>query len=252
MRKILIVVLLASLSACGIREENEQLKTELATLRGQLDENEEMNEQLEGQVNDINILLDSIESTEDNITLQLEKGTTYDSYTQRITRLNNYLQESREKLRDMEQSLGSSEEKNKALAAMIKNFRRDLEEREERIKALSTQVETYRNKNQELIQTNELQKRELAEREEELEVKRQEAEDLGIKIEGMLVEAKQAQAAAYFFRGEALEEAANRTKLAPKKKKETYKEAYDLYKKAFEEGHKEAYNKMQSLESKID
>jgi len=41
-----------------------------------------------------------------------------------------------------------------------------------------------------------------------------------------------------------VEEAANRTKLAPRKKKETYKEAIELYKKALSMGKTEAQAKL--------
>jgi len=48
-----------------------------------------------------------------------------------------------------------------------------------------------------------------------------------------------------------VEEAANRTKLAPKKKKETYKEAIELYKKALSLGKTEAQAKIDALNKKI-
>jgi hypothetical protein len=48
-----------------------------------------------------------------------------------------------------------------------------------------------------------------------------------------------------------VEEAANRTKLAPRKKKETYKEAIELYKKALSMGKQEAQDKITALEKKV-
>jgi hypothetical protein len=53
------------------------------------------------------------------------------------------------------------------------------------------------------------------------------------------------------MRAMAMEEAGNRTKLAPRKKKETYQKAYDLYKQAFEAGRTDAFEKMEELEDKL-
>jgi hypothetical protein len=59
------------------------------------------------------------------------------------------------------------------------------------------------------------------------------------------------EADSYFARATAVEEAANRTKLAPRKKKETYKEAIELYKKALSMGKQEAQDKITALEKKV-
>ena len=42
-----------------------------------------------------------------------------------------------------------------------------------------------------------------------------------------------------------------KTRLAPKKKKQHYKEAHEYYKKSFELGNKNAYDKMIELEEKF-
>jgi len=56
---------------------------------------------------------------------------------------------------------------------------------------------------------------------------------------------------AFHAQGQALEEAANRTKLAPKKKKETYREALELYKKAQSLGSDKAKAKVDELTKKV-
>ena len=53
-------------------------------------------------------------------------------------------------------------------------------------------------------------------------------------------------------RAQAVEEAANRTKLAPRKKKDTYKEALELYKKSVSLGKAEAQAKVDELEKKLN
>jgi len=59
------------------------------------------------------------------------------------------------------------------------------------------------------------------------------------------------EADAYFARAQAVEETANRTKLAPKKKKASYQEAIELYKKSLSLGKKEAQAKITALQKKI-
>jgi hypothetical protein len=67
----------------------------------------------------------------------------------------------------------------------------------------------------------------------------------------LMISSKMSEADAYFARGQAVEEAANRTKLAPRKKKETYREAVELYKKALSLGKNEAQDKITELEKKL-
>ena len=66
-----------------------------------------------------------------------------------------------------------------------------------------------------------------------------------------MVQGKVNEADQYFARAQAIELAANRTKLAPRKKKETFKEAIELYKKALSLGKAEAQAKISELEKRI-
>ena len=71
------------------------------------------------------------------------------------------------------------------------------------------------------------------------------------KIQELMIASKVSEADSYYARAQAVEEAANRTKLAPKKKKETLKEAIELYKKSLSLGKEEAQAKITELEKKI-
>ena len=55
----------------------------------------------------------------------------------------------------------------------------------------------------------------------------------------------------YFAQAQALETAADRTKFAPRKKKETRREALELYKLSFSLGNTEAQAKIEELEKKL-
>jgi hypothetical protein len=55
----------------------------------------------------------------------------------------------------------------------------------------------------------------------------------------------------YFAQAEALEKAANRTQFAPRKKKETRREALQLYRLSLSLGNLEAQKKIDDLEKKL-
>jgi hypothetical protein len=67
-----------------------------------------------------------------------------------------------------------------------------------------------------------------------------------------MVQSKLSEADSYYARAEAVEEAANRTKLAPRKKKETLKEAIELYKKAQSLGNTKAQAKIDELTKRVN
>ena len=71
------------------------------------------------------------------------------------------------------------------------------------------------------------------------------------RVQEIMIQSKMSEADAYYARAQAVEEAANRTKLAPRKKKETLREAVELYKKALSLGKNEAQDNITSLEKKL-
>ena len=81
--------------------------------------------------------------------------------------------------------------------------------------------------------------------------KQQELLLLEARIEAMVNSFKVTEADAYYARARAVEEAARRTKLAPNKKRETYKEALELYKRSLSLGKQEAKTDIANLEKKL-
>ena len=120
----------------------------------------------------------------------------------------------------------------------IKKLKADLETKTHEIAALQEQVDKYRNENQNLITTVGMQEAELADKSSEIETKTQELALIEARVQEIMIQSKMTEADAYYARGQAVEEAAARTKLAPRKKKETLREAVELYKKALSLGKK--------------
>ena len=97
-----------------------------------------------------------------------------------------------------------------------------------------------------------LQDAEIADKQTQIEAKTQELAFIEARVQELMIQSKVSEADAYYFtRAVAVEEAANRTKLAPRKKKETLKEAVELYKKALSLGKNEAQAKIDELEKRL-
>ena len=71
------------------------------------------------------------------------------------------------------------------------------------------------------------------------------------RLDEIITTSKQSEADAYYARAQAVEETAKRTKFAPRKKKESRKQALELYKLAYQMGKEEAQLKIEELEKKI-
>ncbi|MCU0357669.1 MAG: hypothetical protein MUE95_08815 [Cyclobacteriaceae bacterium] len=200
---------------------------------------------------EVGVLMDSIDASRNILRLDMREGTTYDDYTSRMNELNRYVKESERKIDDLEKALQKSQGSANTYARQIKKLREDLEARNKEIVALQEQVEKYRNENRNLIDLAEMQSKEISDKEIQIQQKEQELALIEARIQELMIQSKMSEADAYFARAEAVEEAANRTKLAPKKKKETLQEAMELYKKSLSLGKQEAQAKITELEKKL-
>jgi chromosome segregation ATPase len=165
--------------------------------------------------------------------------------------INNYVKDTQNKIEDLEKSLKKSKGNANAYAATIKKLKADLEAKNKEISALQEMVASLGNENKNLITTIDLQEAELNDKSAQIESKKQELALLEEKIQQVQLQSKISEADSYYARAQAIEEAGNRTKLAPKKKKETYKEAIELYKKSLSLGKTEAQANIDALEKKI-
>jgi hypothetical protein len=135
---------------------------------------------------------------------------------------------------------------------MVEALKDELSIRASEIETLEEQVVNYQTKNKGLLKTVKLQETELVEMRSQITTKQQELSLIEAKVDEMVDNFKVSEAEAYFARGQAVEEAAKRTKLAPIKKKETYREALGLYEKALSLGKAEAQAKITELQKKVN
>jgi chromosome segregation ATPase len=230
-----------------MKQENDQLKMENEELRAELNRT-----QMAATVLDeVGILMDSIDQARNALKLDLEAGTSYEDYLTRMEEINDYVKESELKISELEQEIAQSSTKNQSYINSIARLKRDLKSKTEEVAELKNTVESYKGVNQELLNLVNLQESELADMEADIDMKQEELDLLENRIQELMVRSQMSEADAYFARAEAVEEAANRTKLAKKKKKATLQEALELYKKALAYGREDAEEKIKELETKI-
>jgi len=242
---IIIGATVLVLSSCD--NKSEKLQNQLDSLKSELETNQKFVETL----HQVGTLMDSIDANRQLLRVNMVEGTTYSDYTARMKDINNYVKDSQGKIEDLEKTLKKAKGANNVYAATIKQLKTELQEKSDEITKLQEQVASLGSENKNLITANELQQAEINDKAAEIESKKQELALLNEKIEQVQKQSQVSEADSYFARGQAVEEAANRTKLAPRKKKDTYKEAIELYKKALSLGKTEAQEKIDALSKKI-
>ena len=225
-----------ALTGCIKTTESEKLLTELDSLRTELQTSQEMARTL----NEVGVLMDSIDASRQALRLNMVEGTTYDVYVNRLQGLNNYVRETQNKIDDLEKALKKSKSNANAFSQTIKKLKADIERKDREIAELTATLEKVKNENENLVRVTEMQELDLLDKQSQIETKRQELAYLEQRIERVLQDAQVSDAEGYYARAKAVEETANRTKLAPKKKKASLQEALELYKKANSLGNTKA------------
>jgi chromosome segregation ATPase len=187
----------------------------------------------------------------DSLTLELETSQQMAQTLTEVGAINVYVKETQKNIDELESSLKNSKSSSNAFSKTIKQLRSDLETKTKEIADLQEQVEKYRNENQNLITTVGMQEAELTDKQTQIETKTQELALIEARVQELMIQGKMSEADAYYARAQAVEEAANRTRLAPRKKKETLREAVELYKKALSLGKNEAQDNITALEKKL-
>jgi chromosome segregation ATPase len=247
MLKNLIIIAFAAVALAGCGGQSDKLQSQVDSLRAELQTSQQFSQTLQ----EVGTLMDSIDANRQLLRVNMVEGTTYADYTSRMKDINNYVKDTQRKIEDLEKSLKKSKGNVNAYAATIKKLKSELESKNEEIAKLQELVANMTDENKNLITTIGLQEAELNDKSAQIEAKKQELALLEEKIQQVQLQSKVSEADSYFARAQAIEEAGNRTKLAPKKKKETYREAIELYKKALSLGKTDAQAKIDELEKKV-
>jgi len=247
MKRILFILSMAGVLWSCNQSEQKKLALQVDSLKNELQITQEASQTLQ----EVGVLIDSIDASRQLLRTNMVEGTTYDNYISRMNDLNAYVKQTESKIKSLEKVAQSSKSTASAYAATIKRLKGDLEKSAREMGELQVLVDNYRNENQNLIQTVGLKDTELLDKNERIKVKEQELTQLETRVQEMMAGSKTDEAEAYYLRAQAIEEAANRTKFAPRKKKETQQQALELYKMALFLGKEEAQPKIAMLEEKL-
>jgi chromosome segregation ATPase len=242
-RKVIFgLPLIAFFFSCE-NKEKIRLQAQVDSLRTELQVSQQTNKELE----EVGVLIDSIDASRQLLRADVVEGTSYKDYKNRLVSINNHIKETQAKIAELEKSV----KKNNQSLATIKRLRADLEARTAQIAALTEEVEKMRGENVNL--TRNLGQRDslIAVNSETIKMREQDVANLETKVEETTTTARTQQADLYFAQAQALETAAERTKFAPRKKKETQREALELYKMSFSLGKQEAQQKIDELEKEV-
>ena len=102
---------------------------------------------------------------------------------------------------------------------MVKKLKSDLEARKVEMVALEESITKLKTENETLVLTVNQKETVISEKDNFIQVKEQELANMETEFKSFSEQSKQTEGDLYFAQAAALEEAADRTKLAPKKKK---------------------------------
>lgn len=245
---IVMLSVVGLLGACDFNpEEKERLRSEVDSLKTELSNSQQMASTLE----EVGVLMDSIDLSRNVLRASMIEGTSYNEYVKRMEDLNEHVKKTQAKIDELEATVKSSKSSANSYSIALKKLKAELKTTNEEMTLLQSKVDEYRNENDNLIHTVDLQKAEIDDKLAQITSSQSEIANLELNINQMLVQSKANEAEAYFLRAQAFEMAADRTHLAPRKKKETRQEALELYKLAAFYGKEEAKDKVTELEEKL-
>jgi chromosome segregation ATPase len=243
-RKVILglPVIALMFSSCE-NKEKIRLQSQVDSLRTELQVSQQTNKELD----EVGMLIDSIDASRQLLRADVVEGTSYKDYKNRLVSINNHIKETQAKIAELEKTV----KKNNASLGTIKRLRADVELRQQQIAALTAEVEKIRGEN--VVLSRNLSQRDslITVNSETIKMREQDITSLEAKVEETNTTARTQQADLYFAQAQALETAASRTKFAPKKKKETQREALELYKMSFSLGKQEAQAKIDELEKEV-
>jgi chromosome segregation ATPase len=240
---ILAVPVVAMLWSCD-KKEREALQAQNDSLRTEL----QASQQVAATLQDIGVLIDSIDASRQLLRTDVVEGTSYTDYKTRLQGINSHIKETQDKIASLEKNLKSTKGQ---YATTIKRLKADLELSTQQITALQGEVDKMRAENQTLAMTVNQRDSAITQNLETIKMKEQDVANLEAKVEEVNAASKASQADLYFAQAQALETAADRTKFAPKKKKETQREALELYKLSLSLGKQEAQAKIDELQKEL-
>lgn len=240
---ILTLAIAISIFSCDTRQKTQ--------LQGRVDSlNYVLNESKKAEVvmNEVGVMLDSIDASRHMLRAGIVEGISYADYISRLESINTGIKNSQEKIANLEKSLKNSKHTS---SAAIRRLKTDLEVRSREIVSLQMEVVNLREQNSKLTSRIIHKDSLLSSKDEMIKLRNEDVASLEGLVQDINDQNKIKVAGLYYAQAEALEVAAKRTKFAPRKKKETKREALELYKLSYSLGNVNALTKIQALEKDL-
>ncbi|MGW8122622.1 hypothetical protein ACV07N_08160 [Roseivirga echinicomitans] len=253
-QQIIIGVLFLTLFSCSNGKEKALLISENSSLIAQIDSLSleiKSNEKTSATLFKAMTLLDSIDLGRKMLRITLENSDSQEDFIAHLTELKSYIAQTSLQISSLEKSLKNSKAAQNTYANTLKKLKEDFESQKNDIALLESRLETEASNNQRLVALNNIQSETILNQDEMIEAKMLELELLDQQISAMKSAFQISEADSYFTRGEAYSLAAQRTKLAPSKKKSTYKQALENYQKALDLGRTDAKEKIDLIAKKL-
>jgi len=251
MKYLIVLSLSLIMYSCVSKKEYEQKVAELDSIKTALGTSQSQEAELTQTMMKIGEALDGIETSQKELRLNLEKGMSFEDFQKKADAIKADMEKSKKQIEALEKSLSKASGKNKLLEKMVEEMKKQVAEKDATIADLTAKVEKLKGENTALTQTIEFQKEEIKGKEAEISKKKAEITELEGKLSEAQKQALKEAADLFYLRGEDNIALAEKTKLAPGKKKGHYQDAYNMFKRSFELGRTDAFKRMQELEEKI-
>ena len=244
-KPILGLFIVVALISCN--RGKEQLLSKVDSLTNEVHTYQEVAKDMQ----EVGVLLDSIDASRDILRTNMVEGTTYPEYTTRLKDINRHVRETKARLNELEESLKKAKGVSATYAAALKKLKANLELQSQQVAGLQAEVDKMHSENKQLA-SNVVQKDSVITlNTETIKMREQDIASLEDRIKAINLAATTKEADLYFQQAQALELAAQRTKFAPRKRKETQLQALELYRIALSLGKSEAQERVTALEKLV-
>jgi hypothetical protein len=199
-------------------------------------------------LNEVGVLLDSIDISRHALRANVVEGISYADYISRLEAINTHIKTTQAKLTAMEANAKSAK---RSSSATIKRLKADLEARSNEVLELQLNIVALREQNK-VLTARMIQKDSIvSSRDEVIRLRTADVASLEGLVHDINEQNRIKVGNLYYAQAAALEEAAKRTKFAPRKKKDTKREALELYRLAYSLGNEAAQERITALEKDL-
>ncbi len=239
---ILGLSLVVLLMSCDTQEK-ARLTMKVDSLSTELRASQETASQME----EVDVLIDSIDISRHVLRANVVEGTSYDNYATRLKSINQYIKDTQVKIAALEQKSKNA----KGMSSTIKRLKADLELRSNDVAALQLEVSRLRSENKDMAKAISQKDSVLIAKEGVIKIRESDIASLETMMRSDNDKSRIATANLYFDQAAIWEKVADRTNFAPRKKKQARREALELYKVSLLLGKAEAQEKIDNLEKEL-